>query len=111
MFNYKTQLVKELDTVLPAYYELFMDSDTECPCITYLELSNVANAEGETLRYSTISFRIKLWGRDYEELTQYIEPLDSLMFSLGFTRISYTELVESGMSQLIFTYEGMAIEN
>lgn len=111
MFNYKVQLVKELDTVLPAYYELFMDSDTEFPCITYLEISNTAEAEGDTLRYSSISFRIKLWGEDYAELTQYIEPLDNLMFSLGFTRISYNELVESGMSQLIFTYEGMALEN
>lgn len=110
MFNYKLELEKQLDTILPAYYELFVDSQSDFPCITYLELANTADAEGDTLRYSSISFRIKIWGNDYTDIVEYIEPLDNLMFSLGFTRRSYNELNESGLCQLIFTYTAMALE-
>jgi hypothetical protein len=111
MFNYKVELAKQLDTILPAYYELFVDSQGDFPCITYLELANSADAEGDTLRYSSISFRIKIWGGDYTEIVEYVEPLDNLMFSLGFSRRGYNELIESGMCQLIFTYTAMALEN
>lgn len=110
MFSYKVELVKQLDTILPTYDEFFVDSEKKTPCFTYLELSNVANQEGDTLRYSTLNYRISLWGSMDDELEQYIPQLDSLMYSLGFRRRAYTELNEDLLQRRIFTYEGIGLE-
>ena len=38
MIDWKKPLVSILETVgLPVYYELFVDSSTQTPCITYVE--------------------------------------------------------------------------
>jgi hypothetical protein len=42
MIDYKTTLIRELDTILPTYYELFVDSETPIPCITIMESNNSA---------------------------------------------------------------------
>lgn len=110
MYNYKKELKAHLDSILPAYYELFVDSHTDLPCVTYYELANTAEAEGDTLRYSNIAFRVTLWGSDYDDLVEYVPALDLLMFSLGFKRRGYNEIIESGLCQLIFTYQATAVE-
>jgi hypothetical protein len=92
MYNYNKELVKELDTILPTYYELFVDSSTQTPCITYLELNNIADLEGETLRYSNIAYRVKVWGTADDDLYPYTSLLDNKMFELGFKRRAYNEL-------------------
>jgi hypothetical protein len=56
MFDYKPVLVEHLNTILPTYYELFVDSSTETPCLTYLEINNRADEESDNLRYSTLSY-------------------------------------------------------
>lgn len=111
MYNYNQELVKELDTILPTYYELFVDSDTKTPCITYIELSNIADLEGQTLRYSKLAFRIKVWGTYNDDLHPYCSLLDKKMYELGFKRRAYNELWVDQMVQHIFTYEAMALEN
>lgn len=88
-----------------------MDTNTAYPCITYLELSNVAEDEGDTLRYSAINYRIKIWASPRDNVNEEIYQLDDLMFSLGFKRRSYNELVDIEMAQYIFTYEATALEN
>lgn len=72
MYNFNEELVRHLDTILPTYYETFIDTNTETPCITYVELSNVANEEGDTLRYSTINYRIKIWASPKENVNEQI---------------------------------------
>lgn len=111
MYNYNIELVKELDTILPTYLELFVDSSTQTPCITYIELSNVATQEGNTLRYSNIAYRIKIWGNMDDDLYSYSPLLDEKMFELGFKRRAYNELWVDETCQLIFTYEATALEN
>lgn len=111
MYNYKKELVVQLDTILPTYDEMFVDSKTETPCITYLELNNIADKEGDTLRYSTLAFRIKIWGTADMDLNPYTSLLDAKMYELGFKRRAYNELWIDQMGQLIFTYEAMALEN
>ena len=50
MIDYKPTLKQELEKVgLPVYYELFVDSSTETPCITFIENNNAAEAEGDNL--------------------------------------------------------------
>lgn len=110
MFRYKTELVQALNAVLPTYDELFVDSTTETPCITYLELSNYADREGETLRYSTLNYRISLWGSINDELEEYDIQIDSIMFALGFKRRAYNELFMDTVVRHIFTYEAQALE-
>lgn len=110
MFDYKPTLQSELDKILPTYYELFVDSSTDTPCITYIESNNIAAAEGDTLRYSTLSYQIKIWGDDIEELSRYAQQLDSTMYALGFRRITYNELWYNTQCQLIFRYEATALE-
>ena len=61
MIDYKPTLVNELKTIgLPVHYELFLTSKTELPCISYQEQSNISQSEGDTLRYSDITFRVKV---------------------------------------------------
>lgn len=111
MYNYDTELVKQLDTILPTYYELFLDNSITTPCLTYLEISNVPDKEADTLRYSTISYRIKLWHKDGVEVDQYIKEMDKLLYSLGFKRVAYNILWTDDLCQRIFTYQALACEN
>lgn len=60
MVDYKKVIVEELNTILPTKYELFCDASTETPCITYSEYNSFSNQEGDTIRYSTLQFIIKL---------------------------------------------------
>ena len=112
MFDYKTVLAEQLETILPTYYELFPDSSTKTPCLTYIENNNRADEESDNLRYSTLSYQIKIWGKvlEYEELMGYANELDELMYSLGFKRVSYNELSYDNLIQLIFRYEGKGWE-
>ena len=59
MVSGKKELVEALNTVAPTYYELFLDSKTKTPCISYIELSNIDDRVGDKLRYSRVSFTIK----------------------------------------------------
>lgn len=111
MYIYDTELVKQLDTILPTYYELFLDNSISTPCLTYLELSNVPDKEADTLRYSTISYRIKLWHKDGQEVDTYIAQLDKLLYSLGFKRVAYNVMWDQDLCQTIFTYQALAYEN
>lgn len=53
-------IVTALDTILPCYYELFCDSETAKPCITYMPSNNNDDAVGTTIAYSRPRFTIKL---------------------------------------------------
>lgn len=110
MVDYKPILVEELDKILPTYYELFVDSNTETPCITYMGSNDYAAEEGDTIRYSYISYNIKLWGSDIGQLSQYSQQVDLAMKQLGFKRMSCQELTfDSGLC-IVSRYEALAKE-
>lgn len=112
MFDYKPTLVAALNTILPTYYEGFIDAGADLPCITYQEVNDTSLAEGDTLRYCRKSFRIKLWGSGLDTLTPHLLSLDSLMRTLGFTRTNYNELWFSQEQLcLILDYTGLGLEN
>lgn len=111
MIDYKPTLVAALETLgLPVYYELFVDSATATPCITYMEQNDQAYMEADNLRYSYKTFRIKLWGDDLAQLSTTMTALDSLMFSLGFKRNNYNELWYNEQICMILDYQGLAKE-
>ena len=113
MINYHTELVSALNKILPTHYEMTLTSKTTTPCISYMELNNYADSEGDTLGYSRISYQIKVWGNDIKILQQYALEIDKALRPLGWKRVSSGELYDkqSTMIQKIMTYEGLALEN
>lgn len=111
MIDYKPILRMELGKCgLPVYYELFVDSSTETPCITYIENNNVATLEGDDLFYSRVSYNIKLWGNDLATLMPKTAEIDDVMRKQGFKRTSFNELSVGTQLELIMGYEATAYE-
>lgn len=112
MINYNTRIVSALDAVLPTYYEMALTSNTETPCISYLELNNSVTDIGDTVGYSRINYQIKVWSNTVSDLIKYAKEIDEVMRNLGFKRISANELYDnnSAMMQKILGYEALAVE-
>lgn len=112
MLNYKPILVEELSKLeFPVYYELFFDSTTQLPCLTYIEVNDYSHKEGDTLRYSRKKYRLKIWGKDLAQMSNYFSLLDIKMKELGFRRTNYNELWYDDVCSFIIDYEGMALED
>lgn len=111
MLDYKPTLVSNLKTLgLPVHYELFLTKDTSVPCISYQEGNNITYKDGDTLGYSLVTYRIKIWSKRVSELAQYSLQIDSLMRELGFERIATSELWVEGIGQNLLTYRGLGLE-
>ena len=113
MIDYHASLVSTLSEILPTHYEMVVTSDTQTPCITYLEMNNYDTQTGDTLGYSRIQYRIKVWGRSIKTLQTYAKQIDEALRPLGFKRISANELydINSTMIQKILGYEALALES
>lgn len=112
MIDYHKELVAALGNILPTYYELVLTTDTETPCISYQERNNAVDVNGDTRGYSRLSYTVKVWSNDIEELQSYALKVDAALRPLGWKRISSAELfdVNSTMIQKILTYEALALE-
>lgn len=112
MTDYTPTLVKALNTILPTHYELKLSSGTKTPCISYQERSNAAQEQGETVGYSRISYTIKVWGNDLEQINLYAQQIDNTLRPLGWKRTGANELhsYQSAMIQKIMTYEALFYE-
>lgn len=112
MTDYTPTLVEALKTILPTHYELKLSSGTKTPCISYQERSNAAQEQGETVGYSRISYTIKVWGNDLEQLNKYAKQIDDVLRPLGWKRTGANELhsYQSSMIQKIMTYEALFYE-
>ena len=115
MINFHQELVSALSKVLPTHYEMALTSNTQTPCISYMEMNNYAATEvvGAALGYSYITYQVKVWGNDIGVLQTYALQVDKVLRPLGFKRISSGELYDnnSTMIQKILTYECLALEN
>ena len=114
MIDYDKQLVLALNKILPTHYELVLHSGLTTPCISYQEITNYSDATGDTIGYSKIGYRIKVWGNDLEVLKQKAKEIDIALRALGFKRVSGGgELFDnnSTMIQKILNYEALALEN
>lgn len=109
MIDYSPTLVEALKTILPTYYELKLSSGIKTPCISYQERSNAAQEQGETIGYSRISYTIKVWGNDLEQLNNYAKQIDNVLRPLGWKRTGAQELhsLQSANIQKILTYEAL----
>lgn len=114
MIDYHSTLVSALNKVLPTHYEMTLTSKTQTPCISYMELTNVAttDAHGATIGYSQLSYQIKIWANDIALLQRYALEVDLVLRPLGWKRVGSRELYDnnSSMIQKILTYEALASE-
>ena len=111
MIDYKPILKQKLEQIgLPVYYELFVDSSTKTPCITFIENNNIAEQEGDNLFYSRVSYNVKLWGNDLAVLMPKAAAIDDVMREQGFKRASFNELSVDSQLELIMKYEATAYE-
>ena len=113
MIDYNKELVKALNTILPTHYEMSLHSGLATPCISYMEVNNYVDRNGDTLGYSRLTFQIKVWAKNIATIQEYALKVDQVLRPLGFTRISSGELydINSSMIQKIMTYEALASEN
>lgn len=112
MIDYHASIVNALRTILPTHYEMKLTSDTKTPCISYMELSNIVDVQGDTLVYSRIKYQVKVWGNSIAELQKYALEIDDVLRPLGWTRVGGGEMYDpnSSMIQKILTYEALASE-
>lgn len=112
MINYHTDLLEALSKVkLPVYYEMALHR-MELPCISYMELNNYAEASGDTVGYSRLSFQIKVWSTKLEELQLYSLEIDKALRPLGLIRTASGEMYNQDKSllQKILTYSCLGYE-
>lgn len=113
MINYHTSIVAALKNILPTHYEMVLHSGLATPCISYMELTNVDDATGDTVGYSRLQYQVKVWGNSIDELQRYALEIDSRMRALGWKRVGATELYDnqSSLMQKVLTYEALALED
>lgn len=113
MIDYHSTLLSALKKILPTHYEMVLSSSLKTPCISYMELYNAAEQEGDTLGYSRIQFQIKVWSNEIADLQKYALQIDAALRPLGWKRINAVELHDpnSTMMQKVMTYEATGFEN
>lgn len=114
MINYHEQLVNALKTNgIPVHYEMVLHSGLATPCISYMEISNVAAEEGDTLGYSRLQYQVKIWSTQIADLQKYALQIDTVLRPLGFKRVGCNEMYDnnSAMIQKIMTYEALGLED
>lgn len=113
MIDYHKEIVSALSQVLPVHFEMTLSSDTQTPCISYMESNNTSSMSGDTLGYSRINYQIKVWANDIAEIQKYALQVDAVLRPIGFSRTSSVELYDnqSTMIQKVMNYEALAIEN
>lgn len=112
MIDYHSNLVTALNTILPTHYEMTLHSGLATPCISYMEVNNYVDVNGDTLGYSRVTYQVKVWGNQIADLQKYAQQIDSVLRPLGWTRSASTELYDpnSAMIQKILTYEALGLE-
>lgn len=110
MIDVSKEIVSNLNSILPCYYELFCDEKTVKPCITYMIQDDAQEEAGDTLVYSRIRYTIKLWGDDLSVLVPDSILVDEAMRKLGFKRISTNELTFDTHICKIYVYECRGLE-
>lgn len=113
MIDYHKELKNALEAILPTHYEMTLKKGIKTPCISYMELNNYVDTNGDTLGYSRITYQIKVWGNDIGLIQKYALDIDKLLKPIGFKRISTGELYDnnSSMIQKIMTYEALVLES
>ena len=94
-----------LNTVLPTYYELFLDNSSHIPCLSYKVSNNSEISKANTLCYERIIIRVKVWCTSIQDLCEYSSKVDDAIATLGpFTRSTASELNDGDLLCRIIDY-------
>ena len=105
MKDINKQVEETLSTVLPTYYELFLDSQSTIPCISYQVTNNFEESKGNELCWDRIIVRVKLWVTTVGDMCSYSSQIDDAIAVLGpFTRSSAYELSQGELICRIVDY-------
>lgn len=113
MIDYHANLVSALKTIkLPVHYEMVLHRGLATPCISYMEINNYVDSNGDTLGYSRITYQISIWSNDVAEIQKYALAIDAVLRPIGWKRISSGELYDNNSTMIhkILTYECLALE-
>lgn len=113
MIDYHSNLVAALNKIgIPVHYEMILHSGLITPCISYMEMNNYVDSNGDTLGYSRITYQVSLWGNNIAELQKYAIKIDDVLRPLGWKRISSGELYDNNSTMIhkVMTYECLALE-
>lgn len=112
MIDYHSNLVGALSTILDTHYEMTLHSGLSVPCISYMENNNYADAEGDTIGYSRVSYTVKVWADDIATIQRYAMEIDQVLRPLGWKRTNANELYDQNSSRIqkVMTYEAMGLE-
>ena len=106
MVNIQDKIVEQLQTILPCYYDLFLNPASETPCLSWQVLQNTEVARGNLNGYSLITFRVKIWATTVEEICSISEQVDDKMAELGrFIRTSVGELTDGELICSMVDYQ------
>ena len=111
MLNEHKTIAAALSEILPTYYELFTDSSTPMPCITYREMRNLVDIQSDRVGYSIVGYYIKVWAEDVATIQDTSQSIDDAMRPLGYTRTNSNELVVGRQIEKILTYEAIGFED
>lgn len=111
MIDSNEKVVAALEaTGMQVFYELFVDSTTPIPCITYYESNNSDYLVGDTLEYSNISTYVKAYARNISEAFETASKVDQQMKLIGFTRSSANLLTVNGLVMYVLKYDVIGYE-
>lgn len=112
MIDYHSNLVSALSGILETHYEMKLHSGLSVPCISYMENNNYADAEGNTIGYSRVSYTVKVWADDIKTIQKYAAEIDQTLRPLGWKRTSTTELYDQNSSRIqkIMIFEALGLE-
>lgn len=113
MINYHKELVTALKTIgIGVHYEMTLTSKTTTPCLSYMEINDYVDSNGDTLGYSKKTYQVKVWANDIGTIQKYAVEVDKVLRPLGFKRISSGELYDhnSTMIQKILVFEALCFE-
>ena len=106
MIDTKQEFVAALQsTGYDVYYEAFYQPVNR-PCITYKEVDNFENQKGDTLKYSKVSYQIKLYVKSVQEMDTASSAIDEALDEIGYDRYFTLEDVDNNDYLVkVFRYE------
>lgn len=111
MVEITTSVVEKLNTVLTTAYELFLDSKTPVPCISYQCINNSETEQGNTIGYSSCTYRIKVWARTVQDIVSYSQQIDDALAELGrWERVRTNDLTCNNLICRIMDYKCLLLE-
>lgn len=109
MLDVTKEMIEKLDEILPTYQDT-PNQKLDVPVITYFLYSDPQQETGDTQIYSTISWVVKVWDTNIENMMANTLLVDEVMRSLGYRRVNINQMGDGTLFSNVLTYSGKAKE-